>query len=162
METRRTRTTIAVCTMRLAVNSGSWAARLSSAVSSTSTGASLTGPSSDTPGKLPVREALQALQAPIDPVHERLRPRLALADDCDERRSGGEVGDVVLAEVDEGEAEGQRVGPAGRAGGLAGLGQRVGGDHRGGEMQRGHRRPRVATESVVHARPGRAPEVLAH
>ena len=94
-------------------------------------------------------------------MHERLGERLALADGDDERGAGGQVGDVVLAEVDEGEAEGQRVGPADRAGGLAGFGQRVGGDQRGGEMQRRHRRPGVAAERVVHARPGRAPEVLA-
>src|SRR6476469_6510957 len=120
METSRTTTTTAVCTMRLGVNSGSWAARLSSAVSSTSTGASLTEPSSDTWKKLPVCQLLQVLQASIDAVHEGLRERLPRADDRDQGHPCGEVGDVVLAKVDEGESEGQRVGPADRAGGPAG------------------------------------------
>src|SRR3954452_23947778 len=162
METRSTRTTIAVCTMRLAVNRGSWADRLSSAVSSTSTGASLTEPSSDTPGKLPVGEALQVLQPSIYPMHERLRERLPLTDGREEGRSGGEVGDVMLAEIDEREAQGERVGPADGALPLSGPGQLVGDDKRGGEMERRHRRPRVAAQGAVHARPGGAPEVLAH
>src|SRR5215212_5279343 len=98
MPTSSTKTTIAVCTMRRVVNRGSCAARSSSPVSSTSIEVSLTEPSSDTPGKLPVREALQALQTAVDPVDERLGERLALADEGEQRRSGGEVGDVVLPE----------------------------------------------------------------
>src|SRR4051794_30771267 len=104
------KTMTAVCTMRLVVKSGNWAARLSSAVSSTSSEVSLTEPSSDTWETLPVREALQGLEASIDAVDQRLGKGLALADDGEEGRSGREVGDVVLAEVDEGEAEGQGIG----------------------------------------------------
>ena len=79
----------------------------------------------------------------------------------DQRRAGGEVGDVVLAQIDEGEAEGQRVGPARRARAPARLGQGDRADQRRREVQRGHRRPGVAAERVVHPRPGAAPEVLA-
>ena len=65
---------------RRGVNSGSWAARLSSAVSSTSIrGPHLTEPSSDTLRTLPVREALQALQASVDAEDERFGELLALA-----------------------------------------------------------------------------------
>ena len=60
------------------------------------------------PGTLPVRHALQSPQAAVDAVHERLGERLAAPDHRHQRRPGEQVGDVVLAEVDEGEAERRR------------------------------------------------------
>ena len=71
--------------------------------------------SGDTPETLPASEALQALQTAVDPQDHRFGERLAAPHGGDQERAGGEVGDVVLAEIDQGEAEGQRVAPAERA-----------------------------------------------
>src|SRR6478736_10183853 len=98
MPTRRASTTTAVWITRRGVNRGS-SARLDSAVSSsigTATSSTLTELSSDTTEKLPVCDALQALKAVVDAADERLGHRLRAPDDTDQRRPGGEIGDVVL------------------------------------------------------------------
>src|SRR4051794_33751926 len=109
--------------------------------------------SGDTPEKLAARDPLQTLQASVYPAYEGLRQPLPPPHGGDQSHPREQVGDVVLAEVDEGEAEGAGVGPAEGALNLArfGEGQRSGDG--GGEVQRGHRRPGVAAERVVHLRP---------
>ena len=79
----------------------------------------------------------------------------------DQAGAGEQVGDVVLAQVDEREAERQRVGPAHGALDRARFGERDRRHRRGGEVQRRHRRPGVAAQRRVHLRPGRAPGLLA-
>src|ERR1700755_3481897 len=112
MPTSSSRTTTIVCTRRRVVRSG------------ISTGPlPLAEGSPDTPGTLPARQALQALQAAVDPDHERLGQRLAAPDHPDQERPGEQVGDVMLAQVDEGEAERAGVAPAERALDLPGLAQ---------------------------------------
>src|SRR6476620_3623308 len=66
-------------------------------------------------------DSLQPLEGPVDPQDEGLGEWLAAADERDQGGAGDQVRDVVLAEVDEGEAEGQRVGPAGGTLGPTGL-----------------------------------------
>src|SRR5690242_18833738 len=138
----------AVWITRRGVNSGS-SARFVSAVSSstgTATSSSLAELSSDTPGKLPVCRPLQALQAAVDREDERLGERLGAPHPLDQPGAGEEIGHVVLAQVDEGEAEGERVAPAERPRDAAGFRQRDRADEGRGEVERGHRGPRVAAE----------------
>src|SRR3954452_22503280 len=97
--------------------------------------------SGDTPEKLAARDPLQTLQASVYPAYEGFCQPLPPPHGDDQSRSREQVGDVVLTEVDEGEAEGSGVGPAERALDLARFGERQGGGDGGGEVQRGHRRP---------------------
>src|ERR1700709_400643 len=150
MQTSSRTTTRSVCSRRRVVSSGISALPLPFA-----------GRSADTPWTLPARQALQPAQGAGGAGAERLDKWLPAPDDGDQSGPGEQVGDVMLAEVDEGEAEGAGIGPPDRALDLADFGQRERGDQRGGEVQRGHRRPGVAAERVVHLRPGRAPGLLA-
>ena len=74
-------------------------------------------------GLLSVRDLLQALEPGAHLVHHRLGERVAEPHGRDERGAGDEVGHVVLAQVDEREAEDRRVGAADRAGLGPGLAQ---------------------------------------
>src|SRR3954452_5524389 len=95
--------------------------------------------SGDTLGKLPAGDLLQTLKRPVYPAYEGFGERLALPDGGDERRAGDQIGDVVLAEIDEREAEGPGVAPAEGALDLAGFRERERRGQRGGEVERGHR-----------------------
>src|SRR3954454_19326335 len=124
MPTSSNTTTTSVCSSRRVVSSGISALPLPFAESSP-----------DTPWTLPARQALQSAQAAGDAVNERLRKRLATPDHRHQRRPREEVGDVMLAEVDEGEAERAGVGPGERPLDLADFRKRKRGDQRGGEVQ---------------------------
>src|SRR6476646_1015464 len=63
----------------------------------------------------------------------------------------------MLTEIYEGEAEGSGVSPGEPTLDLARFGERERRRQRGGEVQRGHRRPGVAAERVVEPLPGPAP-----
>src|SRR3954453_10640502 len=117
MTTSRAKTTTSVCTSRRTVKSGisppgPWRSRRSTVSSSGST-ASLpfATRSSDTPGTLPARDSLQALKRPVDPEDEGLGERLAAPDRGDQEGAGDQVGHVVLAQIDQREAEGAGVAP---------------------------------------------------
>ena len=77
-----------------------------------------------------------------------------------ERGAREQVDDVVLAEVDEREAEGPRVGPAGDPLANPHLGEQHRRHQRGREVERRHRGPGVAAEHVVEHRPGLPPLLL--
>ena len=123
-------------------------------------GRAATSTRSTDPSRLGRRDRLEPAQAGIDRLHERLDQRLALAHEDDEGRAGEQVGDVVLAEVDEREAECAGVDPAERSWNLARLAEVDRRHQRGGEVERGHRRPRVRVERVVEGLPGTAPHLL--
>src|ERR1700679_1969483 len=110
MQTSRATIRTSVCTRRRVVKIGSSTVSLPFA-----------GSSPDTQWTLPARQALQALQGPVEAHDQRLGERLASPHGGDEKRPGGQVGDVVLAQVDEAEAERRRVGPAQGALDLAGF-----------------------------------------
>src|SRR5512146_109586 len=73
------------------------------------------GSSRDTPKTLPARQALEAAQAPVDRQDRRLGKGLAAPHGGHQGAPGGQIGDVVLAEIDQGKAQGQRIPPAERA-----------------------------------------------
>src|SRR5258707_1867346 len=122
MVTSSARTSTTVCARRRGVTSG--IATVPSPLAEFS---------GDTPGTLPAREALQALQGLVDAAYKRLGEWLATPDDGDEQSTGEKIGDVVLAEINEGEAERPRVAPAEPALHLGGFGQGERGDQRRGE-----------------------------
>ena len=96
-----------------------------------------------------------------EPPRERRRGRRAGAHALGEREAGRQVDHVVLAEVDEREAEQQRVGPPQRPGDHAGLGEHM--RRRDGcrEVQGGHGGQGVPPEDTVQRGPAGPPEVLA-
>src|SRR6266511_3900599 len=110
---------------------------------------------------LPGRELLQALHAAAQQPGHRCEARLRVADRGDERGTRDEVDHVVLTEVDEREAEARRVAPPGGALHRAGLGEQDRRQDRGRDVKRGHRRPWVAAQRLVHERPRPTPEGLA-
>src|SRR5215467_8639880 len=96
--------------------------------------------SSDTAGgtlpSAPPGDSLEPLDDGADGAHGGGEDRVGAPHRGDQAGAGEEVGDVVLAEVDEAEAEGERVGPADRPLLRARFGQRCGGGDRGGEVER--------------------------
>src|SRR3982751_5324229 len=91
----------------------------------------------DTLGKLPVGDPLQTLQGSVYPAYEGFCQRLARPHRGDEGRAGEQIGDGVLAQISEGEAERARVSPGEPALDLAHFRERERRLQRGGKVERG-------------------------
>ena len=116
------------------------------------------------------RPAASVMRAPAPPAPGRTRDTRATSgvdgrrrapDALGQREPGGEVDDVVLAQVHEREPERAGVRPADGAGDRAGLGQQVGGGHGGGEVQGRHGGERDCLPADRTASPAGTPELLA-
>ena len=92
---------------------------------------------------------------------QRRGQRSAPPDGLGQRQPGGEVDDVVLAEVDERHPERRGVGPADRAGDRAGLREDMGGLDGQGEVEGRHGSERIPAEETVQRLPVGPPELLA-
>ena len=139
-------TTTSVWTRRRVVNSGISAVPLPFAESSLQ----------HLPRRYPFASLSKRLQAAGDAVHERLRQRLAAPHHRHQRGPGEEVGDVVLAEIDEGEAERAGVGPAQRPLDLAGFRERERRrDQEVAKCSEGIAAQGLPPSALVHLRPGR-------
>src|ERR1022692_1272952 len=67
---------------------------------------------------------------------------------------------IVLAQIDQSEPESGRIAPSKPASERPGLGEQLGGHHRCGEVQRGHRSQWVASKHTVEGAPAVFPEEL--